>query len=62
MFGEDVAAAMAGEAPANVTIPRERFEDLIEKEAWLQALNAAGVKTWDRIEFANEIFDKFNKS
>jgi hypothetical protein len=38
-----------------VTIPRKMYEELIESQRWLTALESAGVDNWDGIDYAHEI-------
>lgn len=44
-----------------VTISRERYNELIENDRWLDCLEAAGVDNWEGVDFAQEIFDSFNQ-
>lgn len=44
-----------------VSISRERYDELIKAESWVDSLEAAGVDNWDGYEFAREIYDAFNK-
>lgn len=60
MYGEDVAKMNENVLDDTVNIPRGRYEDLLETEAWNEALEAAGVANWDGIDFAQEIFNSFN--
>lgn len=60
MYGEDVAKMNENVLDDTVNIPRGRYEDLLETEAWNEALEAAGVDNWDGIDFAQEIFNSFN--
>lgn len=46
---------------AYVRISKERYEELIEAENWLSCLEDAGVDNWVGIDFAQEIYDAFNK-
>lgn len=38
-----------------ITITVEEYEDLLESQAWLGALEAAGVDNWHGIDFAIEL-------
>ena len=40
-----------------VEITEERYEELLEAEAWMIALEAAGVDNWDGIDLAQEIME-----
>lgn len=61
MYGEDVAEDLNTYVMDDtVNIPRGRYEDLLEAEAWNEALDAAGVDNWDGIDYAQEIFNAFN--
>jgi len=57
MYGD-----MSKETETEVTISKERYDELLEIERWQEALDAAGVDCWTGIEFAHEIFDTFNKA
>lgn len=39
-----------------ITIPQSRYEDLLEAESWLQALEKAGVDNWDGIDYAHTLW------
>ena len=41
-----------------VVIERKRYEELLEAEAWLRALEEAGVDNWPGIEEAIRIRDE----
>jgi len=41
--------------PYNVEITKERYDELIEREMFLLALEAAGVDTWDGYDEAQDI-------
>jgi hypothetical protein len=41
----------------DATIPWSRYEDLLEQEMFLEALNSAGVDNWDGISYAYEILE-----
>lgn len=49
------------EAANTVTITKERYEELIETESWLLALESAGVDNWDGIDFARELYEEDNE-
>lgn len=42
-----------------VTISKEQYDELLERDRWLDALEAAGVDNWQGYDFAHEIFDTF---
>jgi len=41
-----------------VTIDKERYEELLDKENLLDALDAAGVDNWDGYDFAMEQYQE----
>ena len=41
-----------------IKILATRYQDLLEKERWLHALQAAGVDNWQGYEEAAEIFNE----
>ena len=41
-----------------VTIPRAEYEKLLERDAWLCALEAAGVDNWQGYSYAQEYYDE----
>lgn len=41
-----------------VNIPVGEYKDLLDRSAWLSALEAAGVNNWDGWDFALEIYDE----
>lgn len=43
-----------------VTIPRKMYEELIESQRWLVALESAGVDNWDGYDFAREILEEWD--
>jgi hypothetical protein len=43
------------EPDETVTLPAERYHELIEAEAALAALEAAGVDNWDGYDYAMEL-------
>lgn len=43
-----------------VTISQEEYDSLIEDQAFLQALEEAGVDNWEGYCEAQRIFDEFN--
>lgn len=45
-----------------VPVPREEYEELVEKSMWLDALESAGVDNWDGIDYAQEIYDEMNSA
>ena len=45
-----------------IMVTRELYDDLCQKEAWLDALEAGGVDNWEGYRLAQDIFDAFNKS
>jgi len=42
-------------------VSQKRYEELLEQEAWLLALENAGVDNWDGIDFARELFNEANE-
>lgn len=58
MFGQDVAEAIENDT---VEISREQYDELLERDAWLSALEDAGVDNWEGYDFAREVYDLFNK-
>lgn len=44
-----------------ITIPQERYEELLQAEEVLQALREAGVDNWIGYEDAMDILDEWNK-
>lgn len=41
-----------------ITISKKEYDDLIEKEIWLSALEAAGVDNWEGYDHAHEILNE----
>lgn len=41
-----------------VTIPQEEYDQLLEDQAFLYALEAAGVDNWDGYAVAHEIYEE----
>lgn len=41
----------------NVVITKERYDELVENEKFLYALQGAGVDNWDGYEYAQEAMD-----
>lgn len=41
-----------------VTIPRKEYEDLVQSQKWLSALENAGVDNWNGISFAYELMEE----
>jgi acetyl-CoA acetyltransferase len=41
-------------------ISEERYEYLLERDAWLDALEQAGVDNWEGYDEALEIYNAFN--
>jgi hypothetical protein len=41
-----------------VTIPKKEYEELLERDAWLRALEAAGVDNWQGFDCAQEIYEE----
>lgn len=52
---------MAEEEKVKVIITLERYEELLENEEWLNALEAAGVDNWEGYDAASDIFQKNSK-
>lgn len=42
----------------SVTIPKKKYEELLEAYDWLVCLEAAGVDSWEGIEEAQQILDE----
>lgn len=45
----------------NITISVKEYENLLESQAWLSALEDAGVDNWSGIEFAKELYNEGNE-
>ena len=43
-----------------ITIPKSEYDDLVESQRWLNALENAGVDNWSGIDFAYELFKEEN--
>lgn len=43
-----------------VTIAREEYDHLVRRDAFLSALQAAGVDNWEGYSHAQEIFEEFD--
>lgn len=43
-----------------IEVDKERYEELLEKEMWLEALETAGVDNWDGFDYAQEIYSGLN--
>lgn len=41
-----------------VTIPKKEYEDLLESQKWLDALENAGVDNWSGCDYAKELFNE----
>ena len=54
---EQIAAIQ--EEESGVYISRERYEELLAAEFWLQCLEEAGVDNWCGMELAGEIFREY---
>ena len=55
------ATDMYGNIDVNIIeVDRERYEELLEKEMWLEALETAGVDNWDGLDYAQEIYRGLN--
>jgi len=57
MYGEDVFTTGLDDT---VNIPRGEYEELLERSAWLSALEAAGVNEWEGWDEALGIYDERN--
>jgi hypothetical protein len=44
-----------------VEINAEEYYDLLDRDAWLSALEAAGVDSWEGIDTAREIYEADNE-
>lgn len=40
-----------------ILIPKKEYDQLIENQKWLRALEAAGVDNWEGCDFAKEALD-----
>ena len=45
------------EPKETVTIPKEKYQELLDRDEWLSCLEAAGVDNWDGIDYAYEILE-----
>jgi hypothetical protein len=54
MYGNDVF-------DDTVNIPKNEYEELLERSAWLSALEAAGVNSWEGWDEALTIYDERNE-
>lgn len=52
---------MYGRIDDTVNVPRGEYEDLLERSAWLSALQAAGVNSWEGWDEALDIYDERNE-
>lgn len=43
-----------------ITIPKSEYDDLVESQRWLNALENAGVDNWSGIDFAHELLEEEN--
>lgn len=46
--------------PDNVILPRKKYEELLEDQRWLRALEAAGVDNWVGFEEAQELLEDWD--
>lgn len=44
-----------------VQVKQELYEDLLERDAWLSALEAAGIDNWEGLDHALSIYNERNK-
>jgi len=44
-----------------VQISQDHYEELLERDAWLSALEAAGLDNWEGVDEALVIYDKRNE-
>lgn len=60
MDGEisDFEGVSVNETTALIRITQEKFEELVEASALLDALKAAGVDSWDGYEYAHELLNE----
>ena len=42
----------------HISIPQEEYDQLIEDQKWLRALEAAGVDNWEGYDLAQELFQE----
>jgi len=42
-----------------VTISKKEYEELLENQIWVRALEAAGVDNWEGYDIAIDIFDEY---
>ena len=45
-----------------ITIDKTLYNELMRDSRWLSALDAAGVDDWDGIDFAHELFEKWEEA
>ena len=55
-------AYMWGLVDDTISIPRNEYEELLERSAWLSALEAAGVDNREGKDAAQEIYDERNEN
>lgn len=53
---------MYGRVDDTVNVPRNEYEELVERSAWLSALEAAGVDNWEGKDTAQTIYDERNEN
>ena len=41
-----------------VTVDREHYHSLLERERWLCALEAAGVDNWEGMSYAHDLYEE----
>lgn len=41
-----------------ISIPQEEYDQLIQDQKWLRALEAAGVDNWEGCDIARELLDE----
>jgi hypothetical protein len=44
-----------------VTIPKAEYKELLEESKWLMCLEAAGVDSWEGVEYAQEMMEEQNE-
>lgn len=61
-FTTDALPFMYGRVDDTVNIPRNEYEELLERSAWLEALEAAGVDNWEGYDNASDIYNERNEN
>lgn len=45
-----------------VSISKDEYEELLERDMWLHALESAGVDNWSGIDYAREEYEEMNEA